>query len=158
MEELKIIENGIVPETSTGERVVYGTELHRVLGVKTAYKDWSVRRFNDVDAVENEDYEVSLKNEQNPKGGRHSLNHIIKLDTAKEMAMLERNKKSKEVRRYFIQIEKKYKIQMAGLADSIKQFMEQQTKFNKMAIERLEHMEIPRRNRDSYKRKPVLNC
>lgn len=104
IEELKIIENGIVPvyETSTGERVVYGTELHRVLGVKTAYKDWSVRRFNDVDAVENEDYEVSLKNEQNQKGGRPSKDHIIKLDTAKEMAMLERNKKGKEVRHYFI--------------------------------------------------------
>lgn len=47
---------------------------------------------------------------------------------------------------------------MAGLADSIKQFMEQQTKFNKMAIERLEHMEIPGRNRDSYKGKPFLTA
>lgn len=160
MEGLKIIEDGLVPVyvTSTGENVVYGTELHKVLGVKTAYKDWSVRRFNDVDAIENEDYEVSLKNEQNQKGGRPSLNHIIKLDIAKEMAMLERNKKGKDVRRYFIQVEKKYKIQLAGLADSIKQFMEQQTEFNQKMMERLEHLETPgkSRNRSSYKGNPFL--
>ena len=71
------------------------------------------RRFNDIDAIENEDYEVFSKNRINLKGGRPSLEHIIKLDTAKEMAMLERNQKGKEVRRYFIQIEKKYKEQVA---------------------------------------------
>ncbi len=35
--------------------------------------------------------------------------HIIRLDIAKEMAMLERNEKGKQVRRYFIQVEKRYK-------------------------------------------------
>lgn len=113
MKNLKMIENQLVPvyETSTGEKVVYGTELHAVLEVRTAYKDWSVRRFNECDAVKNEDYEVLLKNERNPKGGRPSLEHIIKLDIAEEMAMLERNKKGKQVRRYFIEVEKRYKAQ-----------------------------------------------
>lgn len=111
MEDLTLLENKLVPiyTTSIGEKVVYGTELHDVLEVKTAYKDWSVRRFNECDAAKNEDYEVLLKNERNPKGGRPSLEHIIKLDIAKEMAMLERNDKGKKVRRYFIEIEKKYK-------------------------------------------------
>lgn len=36
-----------------------------------------------------------LKNERNSKGGRPTKDHIIKLDTAKEMAMLERNGKGK---------------------------------------------------------------
>lgn len=111
MQNLKVIENDLVPvyETSTGEKVVYGTELHKVLDVKTQYKDWSERRFGDIEAEENEDYSVLLKNERNSKGGRPTKDHIIKLDTAKEMAMLERNEKGKQVRRYFIQIEKKYK-------------------------------------------------
>lgn len=111
MQNLKVIENELVPvyETSTGEKVVYGTELHKVLEAKTQYKDWSERRLADVDAIESEDYEVLLKNERNLKGGRPTKDHIITLDTAKEMAMLERNEKGKQVRRYFIQVEKKYK-------------------------------------------------
>ena len=113
--KLKILENNLVPvyETRTGEKVVYGTELYKVLQVKSNYTTWIERRFNDIDAIENEDYEVFSKNGINLKGGRPSLEHIIKLDTAKEMAMLERNQKGKEVRRYFIQIEKKYKEQAA---------------------------------------------
>ena len=58
---LTVIENELVPvyETSTGEKVVYGSELHEVLGVRTPYKDWSTRRLNDIDAVENEDFEAA---------------------------------------------------------------------------------------------------
>ncbi len=109
MNNLKIIENDLVPvyETSTGEKVVYGSELHNILAVKSPYREWSMRRLNDCDAIENEDYdsvEISTVS-----GGTPKKEHIIKLDIAKEMAMLERNEKGKQVRRYFIQVEKKYK-------------------------------------------------
>lgn len=109
MQNLTIIENELVPvyETSTGEKVVYGSELHEVLGVRTPYKDWSSRRLLDVDAVENEDFEAA---QICAPSGQTKKDHIIKLDTAKEMAMLERNEKGKQVRRYFIQVEKKFKI------------------------------------------------
>jgi len=108
MNKLEIIENELVPvyETSTGEKVVYGSELHEVLGVRTPYKDWSTRRLNDIDAVENEDFEAA---QICAPSGQTKKDHIIKLDIAKEMAMLERNDKGKEVRRYFIRVEKKYK-------------------------------------------------
>ena len=108
MSELTVIENELVPvyETSTGEKVVYGLELYEVLGVKSNYRDWVKNRLNDCEAVENEDFQIFAKNLAK---GRPAQNHIIKLDTAKEMAMLERNEKGKQVRRYFIQIEKKYK-------------------------------------------------
>lgn len=109
MQELMMIENELVPvyETSTGERVVYGTELYSYLESKRQYTDWLKTRLQDCDAIENEDFQsFSQKNE---KGGRPQKEYIIKLDIAKEMAMLERNEKGKQVRRYFIQIEKKYK-------------------------------------------------
>lgn len=108
MQNLTVIENELVPvyETSAGEKVVYGSELHEVLGVKSRYREWIDRRFADIDAVENEDFEAA---EISAPSGQTKKDHIIKLDTAKEMAMLERNEKGKQVRRYFIQIEKKYK-------------------------------------------------
>lgn len=86
MQNLRVIENDLVPvyETSTGEKVVYGTELHEILGAPSVYREWVKRRLNDVDAVENEDFEgveISTPSRQS------RLEHIIKLDTAKEMAM-----------------------------------------------------------------------
>ena len=108
MQNLKVIENELVPvyETSTGEKVVYGSELHSVLEVKSNYRDWIRNRLGDCEAVEKEDYEAA---KILAPSGQTKIDHIIKLDTAKEMAMLERNEKGKQVRRYFIQVEKKYK-------------------------------------------------
>lgn len=108
MQELKVIENELVPVyvTNKGEKVVYGTELHAVLEVKSRFNDWIRNRLNDCEAIENEDYESLTKN---LVSGGQAKEYIIKLDTAKEMAMLERNEKGKQVRRYFIQVEKKYR-------------------------------------------------
>ncbi len=109
MEELKVIENEIVSvyETDKGEKVVYGTELYKVLEVKSKFADWVKNRLNDCDAIENKDFQSFSKILE--KGGRPQTEYIIQLDTAKEMAMLERNDIGKQVRRYFIDVEKKYK-------------------------------------------------
>lgn len=109
MNNLTVIENELVPvyETSTGEKVVYGSELHEVLGVKSNYREWIKRRIVDIDALDDEDF--TTVEIPTVSGGAPKKEYIIKLDTAKEMAMLERNEKGKQVRRYFIQVEKKYK-------------------------------------------------
>lgn len=116
MQNLTVIENELVSvyETSTGEKVVYGSELYEVLDVKSQYRDWIRNRLSDIDAVENEDFEAA---KILAPSGQTKKDHIIKLDTAKEMAMLERNEKGKQVRRYFIQVEKKYKCAKSSLAD-----------------------------------------
>lgn len=120
MDNLKIIENELVPvyKTSTGEKVVYGTELHAVLEVKSKFADWVKNRLDDCEAAENEDFETFSKFLEK---GRPAVDYIIKLDTAKEMAMLERNEKGKQVRRYFIEVEKRYKEakHTAGSIDSL---------------------------------------
>ncbi|WP_278884879.1 ORF6C domain-containing protein [[Ruminococcus] torques] len=116
MQNLTVIENELVPvyETSTGEKVVYGSELHTVLGAPSVYREWIKRRVSDIDAIEDEDFQGV---EISTPSGQTKKDHIIKLDTAKEMAMLERNEKGKQVRRYFIQVEKKYKSAKSSLAD-----------------------------------------
>lgn len=120
MQNLSVIENDLVPvyETSTGERVVYGTELHKVLEVGRDFSTWVKCRLEECDAVEKQDYYSFPQNGGKPNGGRPKMEYIIKLDTAKEMAMLERNEKGKQVRRYFINVEKKYKEQTRRLTVS----------------------------------------
>lgn len=111
MQELEVIENELVPVyvTSTGEKVVYGSELHAVLQVGRDFSTWVKARLAECDATEKEDYDSFPQNGGKPTGGRPRMEYVIKLDTAKEMAMLEHNEKGKRVRRYFIGVEKRYK-------------------------------------------------
>nr|UVY16184.1 MAG: antirepressor protein KilAC domain [Bacteriophage sp.] len=93
------------------EPVVSGRQLHQVLGVKTAYKDW-FKRMTEYGFTENQDFNT-LKFEQVRTEGKREVRremtgHVLKLDMAKEIAMLQRNEKSKEVRKYFIQVEKDF--------------------------------------------------
>lgn len=122
---LTVIENELVPvyETDIGEKVVYGTELHKVLEVKTPFRTWVERRFEECDVEENRDYtSVQICT---VSGGTPKKEYIIKLDTAKEMAMLERNERGKQVRKYFIEVEKRYKnnqLQLSELSPELQMF------------------------------------
>lgn len=112
MQSLKVIENDIVPvyQTEKGIKVVNGRELHAVLESKQDFSTWVKRRLLECDAEANKDFDTAPQIYGTANNGYATrLEYIIKLDTAKEMAMLERNEKGKQVRRYFIEVEKRYK-------------------------------------------------
>ena len=93
------------------EPVVSGRQLHETLGVKTAYKDW-FKRMTEYGFTENQDFNT-LKFEQVRTEGKREVrremtDHVLKLDMAKEIAMIQRTDKGKEVRQYFIQVEKDF--------------------------------------------------
>lgn len=89
------------------EPVVSGRQLHEALDVKTKYADW-FNRMIDYGFAENQDF-LLLKNEQQTgRGGHNKVDHIIKLDMAKEIAMIQRTERGKQVRQYFIQVEKDF--------------------------------------------------
>lgn len=89
------------------EPVVSGRQLHEALEVKTKYADW-FNRMIDYGFTENQDF-LLLKNEQQTgRGGHNRVDHIIKLDMAKEIAMIQRTDRGKKVRQYFIQVEKDF--------------------------------------------------
>lgn len=111
MNDLKLLENELVPvyTTSTGKKVVYEKNLHKELEVKTDFSTWVKRCFNECDAQEKVDCDLLPKIEEQISGAKHSIDYIIILDTAKEMAMLERNAIGKRVIKYFIEVDKRYK-------------------------------------------------
>ena len=89
------------------EPVVNGRELYQVLGIKTPYTQW-FDRMKEYGFAENVDFISLSQNCEKPQGGRPEVNHAIKLDMAKEIAMIQRNEKGKEVRQYFIKVEKDF--------------------------------------------------
>ncbi|MCH4828254.1 MULTISPECIES: antA/AntB antirepressor family protein [Flavobacterium] len=89
-----------------GTSVVSARDLHQFLEVETRFNDWISRRIEEYGFIENQDFEVLLKNEQNPLGGRPQKEYAITLDMAKELSMVEKNEKGRKARQYFIRIEK----------------------------------------------------
>ncbi|HHB9319022.1 TPA: antA/AntB antirepressor family protein, partial [Streptococcus pyogenes] len=85
------------------EPIVSGRDLHQALEIKTQYTKW-LERMSDYGFEENEDYVAISQKRLTAQGNQTEYtDHVLKLDMAKEIAMLQRNEKSKQVRKYFIQ-------------------------------------------------------
>ena len=99
--EIKVNENQ--------EPIVSGRMLHEFLEVKSPYTQW-FERMKEYGFTENEDFVLhSQKCEsRNISGIKVIQDHAIKLDMAKEIAMIQRTDKGKQARQYFIQVEKDY--------------------------------------------------
>ena len=89
------------------EPIVSGRQLHEALGVKTEYRKW-FGRMAEYGFEENQDYARVTQKCPTPGGLQDMPDHILKLDMAKEIAMIQRTDKGKEVRQYFIQVEKDF--------------------------------------------------
>jgi phage anti-repressor protein len=85
-----------------GNRAVSARELHKFLEVKTDFKDWMPRML-EYGFEEGNDFSSFLSEST---GGRPSKEYALTIDTAKEIAMLQRTAKGKEARQYFIAMEK----------------------------------------------------
>ncbi|EFJ6312264.1 phage antirepressor Ant [Escherichia coli] len=99
--------NGTIANETT--LLVNARDLHTFLGVGKRFASWITERIAEYGFVENQDYIlVSPNREIKGRGGdRRSKDYHLTLDTAKETAMVERNEKGHQIRRYFIECEKK---------------------------------------------------
>ena len=90
------------------EPVVSGRQLHEALDVKTRYNDW-FNRMTEYGFIENQDYLAITQKRVTAQGNStNQVDHVIKLDMAKEIAMIQRTERGKQVRQYFIQVEKDF--------------------------------------------------
>lgn len=121
--EFECIENGLVPvyRTNTGEYIVNARELHNIIKSKRKFADWIQDKIEKYEFVENEDY-FSFHNfvkSTKSNGGVTYKDYILKLDVAKEIAMVENNQEGRKVRRYFIEVDKKYKNNQLSNSNSV---------------------------------------
>ena len=94
--------------TNSNDMTLSGRDLHEFLEVKTPYAKW-FERMAEYGFDESTDYLVTDIFVPNSNGGKQTqIDHEIKLDMAKEIAMIQRNEKGKQARKYFLDVEKKW--------------------------------------------------
>lgn len=94
-----------IQDQNDGKQAVLGRDLHAFLEVTTAYKDWFPRMVA-YGFEEERDFSSFLSEST---GGRPRQDHILTLDMAKEISMIQRTDKGKQARQYFIECERQAK-------------------------------------------------
>ena len=94
-------------QTINGNTVetISARELHEFVESKQEFANWIKNRIEKYGFTENQDFLTVLS--KTPNGGRPSQEYFITLDMAKQLAMVENNEKGMQVRKYFIECEKK---------------------------------------------------
>ena len=83
---------------------VSGRELYEALKIETPYKKW-FDRMTEYGFSENSDFWTILSEST---GGRPSTDHQLTIPMAKELCMLQRTDKGKQMRQYFIAVEEQW--------------------------------------------------
>jgi len=100
-----VVLSEIVSNHLTEEYPVNSEKLFLFLNNNSKYADWIQNRIKQYGFMKNEDFTIQILKTK----GRPKKIYWITLDMAKELAMVENNEKGRQARKYFIEIEKKYK-------------------------------------------------
>ena len=92
-----------------GTVAVSGRELHRGLKIGTRYDKW-IERMIEYGFEENIDYIIQSEIVHGQKRARtyEQENHIMTLDMAKEISMIQRSEIGRKIRGYFIKVERQH--------------------------------------------------
>ena len=121
LETIRIFSEDVIPvyDTDTGEKVVLGRELHEKLKIKDKYTDW-MQRMISIGFIEGTDFFSFSEKSEKPSGGRPSTSHILTLDMAKHIAMIQRTPQGMEIRQKLIDLEKNVAVnQFAGASKEL---------------------------------------
>lgn len=96
-------------------RLVNARDLHKQLEIDTRFNDWINRYLLKLGFIQDIDYIVKkfdyskMSNQKGRGGDRRSETYLVTVETAKHLAMMAKTPKGKEVRNYFIEVERKYR-------------------------------------------------
>ena len=128
-----------ITTNKVGEPTVLGRELHEFLGVTTRYNDWFPRMV-EYGFTEGKDF-YSFLSKTSETGGRPSTDHLLTIDMAKEICMIQRTEVGKQARQYFIQVEKDYNSPEKIMARALR-IAEKELSTLKLDVERMKPKEI----------------
>ncbi|KEC57913.1 hypothetical protein O97_00683, partial [Bartonella henselae str. Zeus] len=90
-------------------QTVNARELHTFLEIGKDFSTWITDRINKYNLLENQDFVCSPILGSKGRGGHNRKDYHLTLSVAKELSMLENNKKGREARLYFIECERRLK-------------------------------------------------
>src|SRR5690625_863991 len=106
MEVTEVKELINIQEQDDGTIAVSGRELHEFLEIGTQYTKW-FDRMTEYGFEKNVDYGAISQKRLTAQGNSTTyIDHVLTIDMAKEVSMIQRNEKGKLARRYFIEVEK----------------------------------------------------
>lgn len=132
--------NELIPIQQTGVTALFpqsvnARDLHKSLNVGRRFATWIVERIKEYGFIENQDFVLVSRNgeiknrftenqgdvitsrngeaKKGQRGGHNRIDYHLTLDMAKELAMVEKTEVGREVRRYFIECERKLQEAMA---------------------------------------------
>lgn len=105
MTDIQIFSKDIIPvyTTDEGNKVVMGRELHEKLGIVERYSKWFAR-MAEYGFTEGEDY--TPYQTVHPQNKQNIDDHIMTLDMAKHIAMIQRTPQGMAIRQKLIELEK----------------------------------------------------
>jgi len=150
MNALVIVESGLVTvyEDTKERRLVNARELYEFLDSRQHFADWIKVRLEKYGFISDEDYFIILRNRDGDGVGKSETEYLLTIDTAKELAMVENNARGRQVRKYFIECEKRLKAVSGAISARDAEKLKQQAK-------RLEIMDRNSRNRQAQILKSV---
>lgn len=93
--------NGLIQNNQV--QLCNARSLHAFLEVKNRFNDWISDRIADYGFQQNEDYIIITER----TNGRPRKEYHITLDMGKELGMVERNERGRQIRKYFIECERR---------------------------------------------------
>ena len=145
MNNLQIFNKDIIPvyTTDEGNKVVMGRELHEKPGIKDKYTDW-MQRMIGAGFIEGSDY-FTLREKPKRKDGTEMpgerINHIMTLDMAKHIAMIQRTPQGMAIRQKLIELEKSFSVPQIQVGNSlqalnllVQSLNEQQDAMNRLQV------------------------
>lgn len=103
------MEGLITIQVKNDRQLVSARDLHKGLGLRKKFTDWVKQNFKGFE--ENQDYTTSPKGHLVKSGNgtvRAYDDYLLTIDMAKELCMMSKTEKGKEVRKYFIEVERKW--------------------------------------------------
>lgn len=96
-------------------------DLHATLGVGRDFTNWIKGRIEEYGFTDGEDFcSPDLASKRRGRGGHNRTDYHLTLDMAKELAVVENNERGRQVRRYFIAVEKEARAKVGAGATAAK--------------------------------------